>query len=99
MRTDSRITLPETYKRLHSSQGVSPVILHLNDCAHRFVKGSQISLIIAGGSHPQFAINTGNGVEVHSDGLKSTVHAIYFIENSELRECRVIIWRLLGNYW
>ncbi|KAL2842065.1 galactose-binding domain-like protein [Aspergillus pseudodeflectus] len=68
--------ITETYKRFPSGQGVSPVILHLNDCAHRFVKGSRIRLIIAGGSHPQFAINTGNGVGVTSNGLKSTIHTI-----------------------
>ncbi|KAL2820259.1 X-Pro dipeptidyl-peptidase-domain-containing protein [Aspergillus cavernicola] len=59
----------ETYKRLDPGREGGPVILYLNDCAHRFVKGNRIRLIIAGASHPQFAINTGQGIGGTSDIL------------------------------
>ncbi|KAJ5758355.1 CocE/NonD hydrolase [Penicillium nucicola] len=51
--------IAETYKRLHSTGEDDPIILLLNDCAHRFLKGKRVKLIITGASHPQFAMNIG----------------------------------------
>lgn len=73
--------ITETYKRLAPGRESGPVILHLNDCAHRFAQGTRIRLIIAGASHPQFAINTGKAIGATSDELKSAVHTIYHGEN------------------
>ncbi|KAG9185567.1 hypothetical protein G6011_06898 [Alternaria panax] len=40
----------ETYKRLGATQEAQKLVLHLNGCAHRFTKGCQIQLLIAGAS-------------------------------------------------
>lgn len=77
--------ITETYKRLGPGREDEPVILYLNNCAHRFVKGNRIRLIIAGASHPQFAINTGKGIGATSEELKSTVHTIFHGEKGVSR--------------
>ncbi|KAL7916899.1 X-Pro dipeptidyl-peptidase domain-containing protein [Trichoderma velutinum] len=39
----------------------SPVTVELRDCAHHFLKGTRIRLVIAGGSWPIYARNLGTG--------------------------------------
>ncbi|OAL50588.1 CocE/NonD hydrolase [Pyrenochaeta sp. DS3sAY3a] len=73
--------ITETYKRLAPGREIGPVILYLNDCAHMFAQGNRIRLIIAGASHPQFAVNTGKDIGGTSDELKSAVHTIFHGEN------------------
>ncbi len=47
----------ETYRRLEPG----PVRLTLRPAAHRFLAGHRVRVLIAGGSHPQFARNLGTG--------------------------------------
>ncbi|KAF2795970.1 hydrolase CocE/NonD family protein [Melanomma pulvis-pyrius CBS 109.77] len=70
-------SIADTYKRLDPAREGGPVILHLTDCAHRFRKGNCIRLIIAGASHPQYAINTGNGINATSEELRSAIHTVF----------------------
>jgi putative CocE/NonD family hydrolase len=88
--------ITETYKRLAPSLVPSrdggPLTLYLNDCAHRFAQGNRIRLIIAGASHPQFAINTGMGNIGTSNEVKSAVHTISHGEN----ECSRILLPVVG---
>ncbi|KAJ5579818.1 uncharacterized protein N7459_005803 [Penicillium hispanicum] len=56
-------SIAEKFQRLDTKprgEGV-PLHLTLNDCAHRFGRGSKIRLLIAGGSHPRFIRNFGTG--------------------------------------
>ncbi|KAJ4264565.1 hypothetical protein NW762_005769 [Fusarium torreyae] len=64
---DRSKNITETYKKLSGKGGGEPVILTLNDCAHRVAKGHRIRLIIAGASHPQYAM----------DVSISTSHTVY----------------------
>ena len=54
-----------------------PVTVKLRDCAHRFLKGTRIRLIIAGGSWPTYARNLGTG-ECRMTGveMRKTKHTI-----------------------
>jgi putative CocE/NonD family hydrolase len=49
-------SITDTYMRLRPDRDDGPVTLHLRDCAHRFAKGNRIRLIVAGASHPQYAM-------------------------------------------
>jgi len=49
-------SITDTYKRIQRSRDNGPVTLKLRDCAHRFAEGNRIRLIVAGASHPQYAI-------------------------------------------
>ena len=49
----------EGYLRLEPADAAGMVTLRLRDAAHLFTAGSRIRLLIAGGSHPQFARNLG----------------------------------------
>jgi putative CocE/NonD family hydrolase len=52
----------EAYRRLDPNRPAGePITLALTDTAHRFRAGHRIRLLIAGGSHPQFARNLGTG--------------------------------------
>ena len=51
----------EGFRRLDPGRGPGPVTLPLRDMAHRFVAGTRLRLLVAGGSHPQFARNLGTG--------------------------------------
>ncbi|KAF9696768.1 hypothetical protein EKO04_005189 [Ascochyta lentis] len=64
--------ITETYRRLDAGRGEEGVVLHLNDCAHRFQKGTRIRLVVAGASFPQYAIPQGGG----GDG-GSVVHTVF----------------------
>ncbi len=61
---DSRGTsrsISERYLRLDPNRGADPLNLALNDCAHRFRRGSRIRLLVAGSSHPRYIRNLGTG--------------------------------------
>lgn len=82
--------IAETYKRLdleHSED--AELKLSLNHCAHRFLRGKIIKLVVAGGYFPQYARNHGvenrdmNGTELHA--VEHTVH------HSEHRVSKVIL--------
>ncbi|KAJ4982703.1 hydrolase [Stagonosporopsis vannaccii] len=45
----------ESYRHLDSGGQVKKVILRLDECAHRFMKGHRIRLYLAGASHPRYA--------------------------------------------
>ncbi|KAF2830073.1 hydrolase CocE/NonD family protein [Ophiobolus disseminans] len=49
-------SVTDTYLRLKPDRDSGPVFLQLRDCAHQFAKGNRIRLIVAGASHPQYAI-------------------------------------------
>jgi putative CocE/NonD family hydrolase len=51
--------ITEGFVRLDPYRTAGPVSLRLRATAHRFVVGHRIRLVIAGGSHPQFARNLG----------------------------------------
>jgi hypothetical protein len=53
--------ISEAYLRLDPARGSEPVVLALRDTAHRFRAGHRVRLLVAGGSHPQFARNLGTG--------------------------------------
>lgn len=55
--------ITETYRRLSVASEAQILVLHLNDCAHRFTKGYKIRLLIAGASFPQYAVNAGREVD------------------------------------
>ncbi len=69
--------LTEGYLRLEPGRSPGPVSVKLRPAAHRFVAGTRIRLVIAGGSHPQFARNLGTdenpGIGV---GLRPCRHTI-----------------------
>lgn len=56
--------LCETYRRLDPKRVTAgekiKVELEMTDCAHRFVKGTRIRVIVAGGCFPQWAFNLGS---------------------------------------
>jgi uncharacterized protein len=51
----------EGYRRLDPDREPGTVTLPLRDMAHRFKAGTRLRLLVAGGSHPQFARNLGTG--------------------------------------
>ena len=59
--TGARTTSPRASGASIPDRGPGPVTLPLRDMAHRFVAGTRLRLLVAGGSHPQFARNLGTG--------------------------------------
>jgi putative CocE/NonD family hydrolase len=51
----------EGYRRLDPTRGPGLVTIRLRALAHRFVAGTRVRLLVAGGSHPQFSRNLGTG--------------------------------------
>jgi putative CocE/NonD family hydrolase len=49
----------EGYRRLDPARASGVVTLAMRDTAHRFAAGSRVRLLVAGGSHPQYARNLG----------------------------------------
>jgi putative CocE/NonD family hydrolase len=49
----------EGYLRLDPARDGGPVTVRLLDTAHRFTAGNRLRLLLAGGSHPQYARNLG----------------------------------------
>lgn len=63
------------YRRLNQSLGT--VRIDLDQIAHRFVAGSRIRLLIAGGCHPRFARNLGTGEPaVSGAALRPATHTV-----------------------
>ncbi len=60
VRPDGRSrNITEGFVRLDPHRTAGPVSVRLRATAHRFRSGHRIRLVIAGGSHPQFARNLG----------------------------------------
>jgi putative CocE/NonD family hydrolase len=70
--------ITETYRRLSATSKGQTLVLHLNDCAHRFIKGWQIRLLIAGASFPQYAVNAGREVSETSMQRKNATHIVRY---------------------
>ncbi|CAN9437762.1 unnamed protein product [Alternaria alternata] len=70
--------ITETYRRLSATSKAQTLVLHLNDCAHRFKKGFRIRLLIAGASFPQHAVNDGRGVGDSSVQWKNVIHTVRY---------------------
>jgi len=69
--------LTEGYLRLDPKRSDEPVIVRMRDTAHRFPAGSRLRLIVAGGSHPQFARNLGTGENPGTGAtLRPALHTI-----------------------
>lgn len=67
----------EGYVRLDPGDCAGHVRVRMRDTAHRFVAGHRIRLLVAGGSHPQYARNLGTGEHPGSGrGLKPAQHVI-----------------------
>ncbi|KAL7935408.1 X-Pro dipeptidyl-peptidase domain-containing protein [Trichoderma chlorosporum] len=59
--------------------GKCPVTLKLRLCAHRFLKGTRIRLIVAGGSWPAYARNLGTGEDrMNSSEMRQTTQTIAY---------------------
>ncbi|MFC5747943.1 CocE/NonD family hydrolase [Actinomadura rugatobispora] len=67
----------EAYQRLAPDREPGPVRLALRHTAHRFRAGHRLRLLVAGGSHPQFARNLGTGENPGTGStLKPATHTI-----------------------
>ncbi len=67
----------EGFTRLHPRRPAGPVRLRLRATAHRFVAGHRIRLVIAGGSHPQFARNLGTDEDqARSETMRPARHTV-----------------------
>jgi uncharacterized protein len=65
------------YRRL--TEPTDHVRLELDAISHRFRAGTRIRVLIAGGSHPRFARNLGNGEATSTASqLKSSTHEVHF---------------------
>ncbi len=63
------------YHRLDATAG--PVRIELDAIAHRFIAGSRIRVLIAGGSHPRYARNPGTGdPPVSAERLRPATHTV-----------------------
>ncbi len=68
----------EGFQRLDPGRAPGLVTLRLRDIAHRFVAGTCVRLVVAGGSHPQFARNLGTGEDPGTGvGLCPARHTIH----------------------
>lgn len=85
---DRSYSITEAYKRLESGQKAESITLYLNDCAHKFMKGNRINLLVAGASFPQFAISTGEAPGETSFEVRKTVHTIY---HGKQRDSKVVL--------
>lgn len=69
--------ISEAYQRLSPQRETESIDLLLSRCAHRFVQGRRIRLIVAGGSHPHYARNLGvENPDNTSSDMKSVEHTI-----------------------
>jgi uncharacterized protein len=69
----------EGFRRLEPAPGPRHVRLTLDAIAHRFPAGSRIRLVVAGGSHPRFARNTGTGEPpITAKELVPAVHTVHY---------------------
>ncbi|OOQ90265.1 hydrolase [Penicillium brasilianum] len=70
--------ITELYKALDPSRDTSqPLVLDLQDCAHRFRVGTRVRLIIAGGSFPMYARSLGTAEDrLRSDKTVPQKHTV-----------------------
>ncbi|CEJ59526.1 hypothetical protein PMG11_08147 [Penicillium brasilianum] len=70
--------ITELYQALDPSRDTSqPLVLDLQDCAHRFRVGTRVRLIIAGGSFPMYARSLGTGEDrLRSDTTVPQKHTV-----------------------
>ncbi len=67
----------EGYLRLEPANTPGTVTLRLRNAAHRFAAGRRIRLLVAGGSHPQFARNLGTDENPGTGSvLRSARHSV-----------------------
>jgi putative CocE/NonD family hydrolase len=75
----------EGYRRLPADRPAGTAVVDLRDTAHRFVAGSRIRLLIAGGSHPQYGRNLGTGENPGTgERLRPATHVITHGESTRL---------------
>ena len=68
----------EGYRRLDPARGPGAITLEVRPIAHRFRAGTRLRLLVAGGSHPQFARNLGTGENPGTGvGLRPARHTIH----------------------
>jgi putative CocE/NonD family hydrolase len=81
--------ITETYKRLNPKRADDEELkLALNFCAHRFLKGTKIRVIIAGGNFPQYAKN--HGVENSDLNGTEMIAVDHTIHHSESRISNIV---------
>ncbi|KAF3399851.1 Cocaine esterase [Penicillium rolfsii] len=70
--------ITEIYQALDPSRDTSqPLILDLQDCAHRFRAGTRVRLMVAGGSFPMYARSLGTAEDrVRSDKVVPQKHTV-----------------------
>ncbi|OTA98709.1 hypothetical protein M426DRAFT_69266 [Hypoxylon sp. CI-4A] len=69
--------ITEGYQALDPDRDSAPIQLELLECAHRFLKGTQLRLIIAGGSFPSYARNLGTpGLRTTGKTMRSARHTL-----------------------
>ncbi|MQY29026.1 CocE/NonD family hydrolase [Nocardia aurantia] len=72
-------SITEGYVRLDPEREEGPVVVRMRPTAHRFEAGHRIRLIVAGGSHPQFARNLGTGENPGTGSeLRPSTHTIQY---------------------
>ncbi|XVQ06915.1 CocE/NonD family hydrolase C-terminal non-catalytic domain-containing protein [Spirillospora sp. CA-255316] len=76
----------EAYVRLAPDREPGSIRLALRHTAHRFRAGHRVRLLIAGGSHPQFARNLGTGENPGTGStLKPATHTIHHGDSASSR--------------
>ncbi|CZT16398.1 uncharacterized protein RCC_02241 [Ramularia collo-cygni] len=82
--------ITETFKRLdpNRDEGVE-VKLALNYCAHRFLRGKQIRVIVAGGNFPQYARN--HGVKNEDNRGSETCAVEHILHHDAIRMSKVVL--------
>ncbi|KAH3944566.1 hypothetical protein HBI56_171650 [Parastagonospora nodorum] len=81
--------ITETYKRLDPKRADDEELkLALNFCAHRFLKGTKIRVVIAGGNFPQYAKN--HGVENSDLNGTEMIAVDHTIHHSESRISNIV---------
>jgi putative CocE/NonD family hydrolase len=75
--------ITETYKRLDPKRDNGEVLkLELNHCAHRFLKGKKIRILIAGGCFPQYARNHGvENNDMNGTEMFAVEHTVFHSED------------------
>jgi predicted acyl esterase len=70
--------ITELYQALDPSRDTTqPLVLDLQDCAHRFRAGTRVRLIVAGGSFPMYARSLGTAEDrVRSDKALPQRHTV-----------------------
>jgi putative CocE/NonD family hydrolase len=71
--------ITEAFRRLDPNRGKeTKVQLDLNPCAHRFLKGKRIRVMVAGGNFPQYARNQGvENKNNRESEMRSVEHTVY----------------------